>query len=190
MKKCILLFLTMILTISLIACGNSSAPKEEKSLESVSKQYTLDEAKDDGCMVIEGGKLTAGQAVFDQFLADTADGKDTVLRVVDHFDAILSSVYGASDILYISDILYRDNTYTVQYYEDGKLHTETFQYLVKDTFEAPTTDATFTDGVTWFLCNDETLTEEDISQSLISSSAQDALSFHTIYTEYHYKENL
>lgn len=188
MKKLILCFLSGILTISLIGCGNPSAPEQAKSLEEVSKQYTLEQAKEDGCMVIENGELTSGQTVFDQFLADTADGKDTALRVVEHLDAALSSVFGASDMLHVSDILYQDHTYTVQSYEDGKLRTNTFQYLIEDTFQAPSSKATFADGITWFLCNDETLTYEDITASLYSSSSQDIIPFHTIYTTYHYKE--
>lgn len=178
MKKFLLCFLSIIITASfLIACGNP----DTNSLENVSKDYTLEQAKEDGCMVIENGKLTAGQAVFDQFLADTADGKEATLRIVDRFDLSISDGLTAPDALFISDIRYQDNTYTVQYYEDGKLTTKTFQYLIRDTFEAPSPHAAFTDGITWVLCNDESLTEQDIFASLVSSDSNDSIPFHTVY---------
>ncbi len=154
-------------------------------LKSLTNHYSLEQAKADGCLVMEDGDVTSGKEVFDDFLNKTSQKIDAKLRVVNYY-----TLDNAQSAIYITDVVYENDefkTYSVN--DDNELIEDTYKYLIKDEFEA-NPEATFTTATYYMLVNDRSLTFSEIFRALASSSlvvnGKD-ISFFPIYQKHNFK---
>lgn len=61
-------------------------PEEKwKSLEDIREGYTVDEAKRDGCVVMDGSRLVSGEKYWVNFVNRSADGQDAAVRIYQEY---------------------------------------------------------------------------------------------------------
>lgn len=155
--------------------------------------YSLEDAKEDGCVVFENGDLTSGEAVWNSFLKMTGSGKPVRIRLAyyyaiedpsryepEHYEEIKDE-YPA---LYIKDLIYDGEGYTVEGYEDGKRILRRYSHLMKYEGKPRSKWASFSEYVRYVLTNDKTVTWEDIEDGMFSSMMGDWIDHYLIYSIY------
>lgn len=77
MKKHNVLVLFLV-CIMLVGCnGNTDTSKTEQvSLEELPDDYTVEQAKEDGCVIYENGDITYGQEIWDAFVETVSAQKE------------------------------------------------------------------------------------------------------------------
>jgi len=190
--KRITAFLILIICI-LTACENTSGILPYDQL---SKDYTLEDAKDDGCVVYEDLDITSGKAVWDKFIEDTENGKNSTVRIAFYYTLGDPSHYSKEyyeeikddyPILYIMDLSYDGEKFTLLRTEEGKDYTDEYRYLVKYTGK-PRSDSAAYSGYTYYvLVNDNTLTWEEIENGMVSSQSGAWIDHYLVYSDLTYK---
>ncbi len=134
MKKIIiaLLFSSLLLT-------SCSEVKLEPSLRELPENYTLAEAKTDGCVVYEELDITAGQEQWDAFLSSVEDKKSCTVRLYfydtlnpehyteDHYQELMKD-YPKIDIF---DLSYHRKKFILTKIVDGEIVEEEYAYLLR-----------------------------------------------------------
>lgn len=169
MKKLIAAVVSVVCSVVLMGCSEKEAKQPAKDLKEVTENYTLEEAKGDGCLVIEDGDVTSGQKIFDAFVKRTGKGKDDEIRIVSYYT---EDSYGNTTeeypMMFVTDVVYENGEYTVQEYEEGELHTKAYKYLVKDTSNA-LQQTESKEMVYYILCDDEEVTWAKIIHVFLSA---------------------
>ncbi len=160
-KFCIVL----IIFICLCGCGSSYDVKELKSL---ANHYTINQAKKDGCLVMEEGTITSGQDVFDAFLKSTHKNEKAQIRIVNSY-----TDDEESQLLFIADVVFKNGKYITYSYEnkDEQLYTQKFKYMIKDDVVG-NPEALYTKGSVYILVNDASLSYDEIMKAILSSTQE------------------
>lgn len=196
MKKVkILICLMIICTFALVACSNNNL----SDLKTLTNNYSLEQAKVDGCLVMEDGDVTSGKRVFDDFLEKTSQDKDAKIRVVEYYtldkSSISEEIYEKEKdnypVMFITDVVYENGEFKTYSYanNDEELFEKTYKYMIKDEFSA-NPEAIFTTSTYYLLVNDKSITYDEIMKSLLSSSFQEDgkdLTHFIIYQTHTYK---
>ena len=193
MKK---IFIPTII-IALICLSACSSDYDSKNLKSLTINYTLEQAKDDNCLIIEDGDITSGQATFDVFLSATEKNENATIRIVNYYNLGDKSQYSEElyeqekdnyPIMYITDVVFENGAYTTYSYEnnDDQLFTKTFKYMIKDEGTADP-ESTYTTATYYILVNDKNVIWNDVFSSMVSSQSNDRISFYIIYQKHNYK---
>lgn len=162
--------------------------------EPLREDYTLEEVKASGCLVMENGAVTSGQREWESFLKKTAAGKTASLRLAKYYTlgdpaGYEPEYYRAAaanyPALFVFDIDYDGANYTVHWFEDGAEHEERYLYLKRLEGEPPAS-ARYTHYLRYVLLNDDTATWEDIESSYLMSYVQAAIEHFTVYEELDY----
>jgi hypothetical protein len=160
------------------------------------KDYTLEDAKEDGCVVYEDLDITSGQAVWDKFIKDTENGKNSVVRIAFYYTLGDPSHYSKEyyeeikddyPILYIMDLRYDGESYALLRTEEGKEYTDEYRYLVKYTGKPRSDSAAFSGYTYYVLVNDNTLTWKDIENGMVSSQSGAWIDHQIVYSDLTYK---
>lgn len=193
MKRILHICLTLtLLVIFLSGCGKAPTPDEWKDLKEVTDSFSLDDAKRDGYVVIEDSKVTFGKDIWQNFVDLSAKKKPCKIRVVhyytlddpSHYDpAYYESIKDDYPIMYILELVFSGETFSVSHFEEEKLYQSEYKYLVRYEGKAETNDATYTSYVRYVLVNDDTVTWNDIMHGMFSSQSGDHIPHRTIYTD-------
>ena len=190
MKK--ITMLIVLIVCILTACENAS----ELPYNQLPKNYTLDDAKADGCVVYEDSDITSGQSVWDEFIKDTDDGKNSTVRLVFYYTLGDPSHYSEEyyaeikddyPVFYIMELSYDGDKYTLFQTEDGKDYKDVYRYLVKYSGEPSSDSATYSEYTYYVLVNDNTLTWKDIEDGMLSSQSDAWIDHHKVYSDLTYK---
>lgn len=191
MKKKIIPLIITICMLLITGCSQPAektattpdkAATEKTPLESLPDDYTLEQAKADGCVTHENGDVTQGREDFDAFYAATQSGESASIRLAFYYtlddpsaydEEYYESIKDEYPILFIQDLTYDGNEYTIRWYEDGEEIVETYPYLMKYEGEADSETALYKSYVEYILTNDDTVTREDLLYGLFSSEAED-----------------
>ena len=95
-------------------------------LKDVTENYEWMQARDDGCvMLYEGGenRISEGDRTWIEFVNASYSGNPATVRM--RFDDLNYDDY------WIKDLSFDGEKYTLQYYENGKLIVENYEYLVR-----------------------------------------------------------
>ena len=184
MKKIIAIILTAIMTLSLFSCSEREEKGENieisyndgkySGFSDIPENYTVDDAIDDGCLVIEtldgdtnayGVQMsktgrTEGYEHWVSFLEKSQNGEDAFLRVA-HF------IRGTG---YYQDLYYSDGKYTIfDFNEYGISEGESYSLLRRlDGMTGPVGNQK---EAHYYVLTDSTeLTYHDVSWSYLSSS--------------------
>lgn len=191
MKK-ITVFLVLIICV-LTACENTP---EMLPYDQLPKDYTLEDAKEDGCVVYEDLDITSGQDFWDRFVKDTENGKNSTVRIAFYYTLGDPSHYSKEyyeeikddyPVLYIMDLSYDGEKYTLLRTEEGKDYTDEYRYLVKYAGEPNSRSAAFSEYTYYVLVNDDTLTWQDIENGMVSSQFGAWIDHYIVYSDLTYK---
>ena len=188
------LILALIAGIAVAVCFLTD-PKEPKAplsppLSEIHNSYTLEQAKKDGCLVMEDSKVTSGKQTFTEFVNRERDA----IRIVSYYTlgdpsrydpAYFETVKDDYPMLFVHDLSFDGEVYIWQSYENGKLQTETYRYLKEDIEPARTEDADYDYCHRYLLVDDPDVTWDEVFQGLISSWYPTPTPRHaSVYTDY------
>ncbi len=186
MKKFIAAFLLTVLIFVITGCNQSSdiMPSEELPAD-----YSLEQAKADGCVTHENGDVTQGKEVFETFYNTTKSGKADAVRLAFYYTLDEPSRYAPDyyesikdnyPILYSQDLSFDGKEYTLRWYEDGEEITKTYSFLMKYEGQAESPNALYTSYVRYVLTNDDTVTWQELMYGMLSSQFGDYIDHKTV----------
>ena len=126
------------LILAALFLTSCSPAKIKPSLQKLPENYTLEDAKNDGCIVYEDLDITSGQEAWDEFLASAEAKKSCAVRLY-FYDTLDPSLYNdehyaelAKDYpkIDICDLSYHRGKFTLTKYENGELTKEEYAYLL------------------------------------------------------------
>jgi len=190
-------YTTMLFALFLSGCGKATIPDEWKDLKGVTDNFTLEDAKREGYVVIEDGNVICGEDTWQSFVALSGKKTPCRIRVVhyynigdpSHYDpAYYESIKDEYPKMYIYELSYDGDMFHVSHYEEEKLYQSEYKYLMRYEGEAETKDATYTSYVRYVLVNDDKVTWDDIFHGMLSSRLGDYIPHKQIYKDLVYKE--
>jgi hypothetical protein len=141
------------------------------------KDYTLQKAKVDGCIVFENSSLTTGKEIWEAFLIKI-DNKEEANALVVHY-------YSDEDELYLLDISFDGSDFYVFDAESSsKKQYKYLKHFVSDIVSNPKID--FCEY--YILVNDNTVTLRELELSIYSSQSTDYIDHYRVYTDFNYYE--
>ncbi|MFA7674376.1 MAG: hypothetical protein WCY62_11050 [Clostridia bacterium] len=158
--------------------------------DQIPEDYSLLQAKDDDCVVFEDSDITSGQSVWDDFLYKTASKKSCEVRLAFYYTLGDASHYAAElyeeikddyPVLYIMDLSYDGEKYTIYHTEDDNEYSNEYGYLVRYNGTPGSPTATYSGYTYYVLVNDDTVTWEQIEHGMYSSLYGDAIDHMTVY---------
>ena len=194
MKK--LIFSLLICSIFLTGC-TENPDSVFTPLGELPSDYTVEEAKDDGCVIIENGDVTSGQNFWDSFVEQTRRSDDAYVRYCHYYTIEDPSRYAPEYYeeikadypkIYVHDLSFDGDTYTDRYFEGDNENVREYKYLMKYE-DAPESEwATYVSCTRYVLTNDNTVTWDDITRSMYSSLSISYIDHLTVYCDYVYKD--
>lgn len=166
MEKALILAL---LALSLTAGGpGDSAPLP---LEEVPDDYSLEQAKLDGCVVHENGDITNGAASFLEFAQQAARGEKCAVRLVDYYtlddpfqysEEPMAEIIDHFPMMFVEDLSFDGKTYTLRRFDGDQEVIRQFPYMKK--FEGPAEQSYlwYSSYVRYVLTNDNSVTWEKL----------------------------
>lgn len=193
MKKYIVPFILTTLTLMLTGCGRSPA---RIPLSELPADYSLEQAKEDGCVIHENGDVTQGKEEFEAFYRATKLGRADEIRLAFYYTLgdpsgyapeYYESVKDEYPVLYTEDLSFDGDKYTLRVYADGEEYVSNYQYLMKYEGEAESPNALFKSYVRYVLTNDDTVTWDDVLHGLYSSQLGDYIEHKSVCTDLIYE---
>lgn len=157
--------------------------------------YNLATAKKDKCVVYENSNITEGQVEWDKFVSLTDKGNPAMVRLAFYYTLeegphISKELYEETKddypVLYPMDLTFDGDSYTIKHYEEGKLISKNFKYMVKYEGKA-NPEATYSDYTYYVLVNDNTVTWGDIFAGMVSSQFDASIDHSTVYSQLIFK---
>lgn len=197
MKKILYVyFASMLLLLFLSACSKAT-PDEWEDLKDAADNFSLEDAKNEGYVVIEDSDVTWGQDAWQHFVNLSAAKEPCKIRLVhyytigdpSHYDpAYYESIKNDYPQMYIFELVYDGKMFSVSHYEGEELYQAEYKYLMRYEGKAETPDALFTSYVRYVLINDDSVTWKDIVHGMLSSQSDVYIQHCEIYTDLVYKE--
>lgn len=181
--------------LMLAGCGkpeDASLSLVYTPLEDLPKDYSLQNAKADGCVVMENGDISSGQEIWDNFVQTTADGSPAAVRTVTYYTLRDPSRYGEEYYesikdeypkMFVHDLSFDGEQYTLRWFEETEEIVRTYPCLLR--FEGDAIpSAAYNSYVRYVLVHDESVTWADIEHGMYSSQMGDYIDHFTVYCDY------
>ena len=173
MKRILAALLCLLL---LTACGGQR--EEPVPLEDLPEDYSLEQAKSDGCVVIEDDDLTSGQDIWNAFVKASESGKAASVRLCQQYTLgdpsrydpeYYESIKDDYPLLFFKDVSYDGEQFTSVYCEDGTRYEESYSLLRR--FEEPVRSkpAEYAARVSYVLTDDAEAAYQQLQAPLYSS---------------------
>ncbi len=129
--------------------------------------YTPQQAEEDGCVVVDGSTLLAGEKLLADFVNDTAMGRPAAMRVYQSYSDPVDSYY-------VKELRYDGQVYHLQFYDrtgdtgEEFLSQSTYKYFIRDFYAwnfQPTTG-----GEYYLLSDNPEVTAQGYLGQMVSSS--------------------
>lgn len=191
-------FAAMLLVLFLSSCGKAPTPDEWKDLKDVADNYSLEDAKREGYVVIEDGDVSCGEDTWQNFADLSAEKTPCKIRVVhyytigdpSHYDSTYyESIKDDYPKMYILELVHNGETFCVSHYEEEKLYQSEYKHMMRYEGKAETREATYTSYVRYVLVDDDKVTWNDITHGMFSSQLGDFIPHNVVYTDLIYKEH-
>ncbi len=187
MKKQTLAALLCLLLLS--ACGEKPEPTP---LEDLPEDYSLEQAKEDGCLVTEDGIVTSGRESWEDFLKASEAGKTASVRLCSYYTLDDPSRYDPDyyesikddyPLLFLKDLSYDGERFTAVSYEEGQRYEQSFSLLRRS---EETVQATGVKIVRYMITDDAETPPERIYAQLYSSTLLPGkgIPFAAVYQEF------
>ncbi|MDE7288854.1 MAG: hypothetical protein K2N71_05030, partial [Oscillospiraceae bacterium] len=159
-----------------------------------SENYSLEQAKADGCVVHEDLDVTYGKDIFEAFYTKAEAGEKAYVRLAfyytlgaPHYDPYnYGNIGDVCPVLYVQDLTFDGEKYTLRWYEDGKEIVESYDYLMKYN-EPVSIYAIYDSSEEYILTNDNTVTRQNLWNSVISSQLEDHIDYHVVCADFIYE---
>ena len=180
MKKILIIIVCLLL---LSSCGTSiNYINNRVSYDEIPQDYSLEDAKNDGVVVYEDYDITAGQGVWDEFIAETEKGKPCEIRLMfyytlegqgitpehEQYEEIKDDYPG----FHIQDLSFDGNMYVLYWVEEEQEYTREYKYIKR--FEDSSV-------IRYVLVNDNNVTWDQIFKGMVSSHFGAWIDFNTVY---------
>ncbi len=183
--------------VKYVSDRDSIGGEQTDFLKNISQDYTLEDARIDGCVCFDNGDITEGQKIWDEFVNATEKQEDAIVRLAFYYSLdeeqcdpeYYESVKDEYPVLYIQELTYKDDSYTIRWFEEGKEIKTTYKYLMKYEGEPESETALYESYLRYVLTNDNTVTWEQIWRGLASSKLGDAIDHQVVYQKYNYNHN-
>ena len=180
-----------------VSDADSIQENQTDFLKNISEDYTLEDARIDGCVCFDNGDITEGQKIWDDFVDATNTQEEVTVRLAFYYSLdeeqcdpeYYESVKDEYPVLYIQELTYKDNSYTIRWFEEGEEIKKTYKYLMKYEGEPESETALYESYLRYVLTNDNTVTWEQIWRGLASSKLGDAIDHQVVYQKYNYNHN-
>ena len=166
------------------------------ALEALPADYTPEQAKKDGCVVIENGDVSFGQDIWEEFYKKTQKGKPATVRYVhyyslrepEHYDPdYYESVKNDYPKMYVYDLTYDGEVYREHHFEGTEEIVNEFLYLMHYVWKPDSPKALFDSQILYVLTDDDTVTWDEIMSGMLSSWAPNNIPrFESVYSDYLY----
>ena len=175
MKRYTAIILAVFTMLTAVGCNRSS---DLVPLEELPDDYSLEQAKADGCVTHENGDVSQGKEVFETFYHTAKSGKADTVRLAFYYTLDDPSRYDPDyyesikddyPLLFIQDLSFDGKEYSIRWYEDGKEINETYSFLMKYEGPAETPNALFKSYVRYVLTNDDAVTWQELMYGMSSS---------------------
>lgn len=189
MKRYVIFALLVMLMLTITGCKQSS---DLVPLEEIPDTYSLEQAKEDGCVTHENGDVTQGKELFEAFFNNTTSGKKDTVRLAFYYTLddpsrydpdYYESVKDDYPVLYILDLSFDGENYTLRHFEDGEEIIKNYLYLMKYEGPAETPSASFKSYVRYVLTNDDAVTWQELIHGIFSSQFGDYIDHHSVCTD-------
>lgn len=189
--------LTALSCVLLLAGCGRTQPVPLPPLEELPADYSLEQAREDGCVIHEDSDIASGQEAWEEFLKASSAGKAAAVRLANYYTLDDPSRYDPDyyesikddyPLLYVSDLTFDGKVYTVSGLEDGERWTQTYSHLKRFEDKAETHSAVYDSYIRYVLVDDETVTWSQLMHGVLSSRSGDYIPFRSVYTDYIYNE--
>ena len=182
------MFAALLFLLLLSSCGVNPEPLP---FEELPEDYSLERAKDDGCLVTEDGAVTSGQEAWEEFLNAAEAGKAASVRLCSYYTLddpsrydpdYYESVKDDYPMMFLKDLSYGGERFTTLSYEEGQRHEETYSFLRRREQTAPSSGVKI---IQYIITDDAESSLEKIGSQLYSSSfsPEDWIPFDIVYQE-------
>ena len=184
--------LAVLLLLLLPAC----AGEPQTALEPLPSGYTLEDAKDGGCVVFEDGDITSGQKLWSSFVSAAGKGRAAAVRLAYYYTLGEPSHYSPEYYeeikddypkLFFSDLTFDGGTYTIRDYSEDAPAVKEYPYLVKYEGAPESPTATFSKYTYYVLVHDDTVTWDRLERGLYSSTFGDYIDHRRVYSDLVFK---
>lgn len=180
-----------LIFVCLLCSGCGTKKQGRVPLEELPEDYTLEQAKADGCVVFEDVDVSAGQEVWAAFVSDCAEGKSAGVRLYAYYtldpERCTPEYYEAEKDNYpwafIRDLSFDGEKYTIRQLSDGQEYVSEYEYLLRCEGEAGSSPALYSSYVRYLLAHDESVTWEKFFYGAVSSQRGDWIDADNVYTD-------
>ena len=134
------------------------------ALADIRKNYSAEEAEADGCVVMDGETMLAGEEAWADFENSTAAGREAKVRIYQMY-AYQRGVYT------VKELSYDGSTFLLQFYDskgvDEYLYSRNYKYLVKSLFQPDPESSNL--SLHYLLSDDPNVTAEGYLAHMFSS---------------------
>ena len=178
----------LLCLILLSSCGGTPEPVP---LEELPEDYSLEQAKADGCL----GTITSGRESWEDFLEAVDAGKSASVRLCSSFtlDSLGVSSWYDPDYyasikddypnMSLEDLSYDGEGFTSVFYQEGKRCEQNYSLLRRFEEEAQSNLLPYDTCISYILTDDAEATYDQLFGSLVSSRLEDHIPFHIVYRE-------
>ena len=182
MKKLLIMPLCLLL---LSSCGMSKKHATNYiPYDKIPTNYSLEDAKKDGLVVHKDYDITEGQAVWDEFIAETEKGNSCSIRLMFYYTPEgqgitpaheqYEEIKGDYSGFYIQDLSFDGNIYTLYRVEEKQEYKREYEYL-KGLEDSAV--------IRYVLVNDNNVTWEQIMRRMQSSDILDWIDVNVVYSK-------
>ena len=152
----------------------------------------LTKAMEEGRVVHMDGYVENGQDTWQEFVEAATAGKTANVKLAYYYtldqEGCSEQYYEAFKedypVLYLKELAYDGNSYTLKWMEDNTEYVREYQYLMYYTGEAPAAQKASYDTIArYVLTNDDQVSWEDLQKGLYSSQLGDYIDHYTVYTD-------
>lgn len=191
MKKYPIIAIVAIIAVCLLVFAVVN-DKEPVPLDQLPPEYTLEDAAKDNCVIITDGDVADGEKEWKDFIKITSSGKAASVRLIHHYTLgdpahydpqLYEQIRNDYPKMYIIDLSYNGETYTVRSYQDGQEVVKTYKYLMEYQGKAESKFASYSKYLRYVLVNDNTVTWQDITNAMLSSAMVQIPEHYTVYVD-------
>ena len=157
----------------------ASIPTGPIPLEDLPEIYSGEQAMIDGCLVTRDGEVSENLAVLKEFVETTSRGEPAFIRIVNWY-------YGEESHYTAEDLTFDGSQYILEWIEDGRRQSRSYRYLKHFSGEKERENMAYDAYEHYVLVNDNSVSWQQIWESLISSQFGAAIDHWTICSDYLY----
>lgn len=190
MARCVSSIMPWLLMVLSISGCSGDVKGPTPPLRELSAEYSLEQAKEDGCVVYEDGDITQGEDAFELFISKAEAGGKSTVRLV-FYDTLgdpsgydseyYESIKEEYPILTVQDLAFDGTSYWIKWYEHNEEVSAGYRYMMRYAGEAETPYATYQSYIRYVLTNDDSVTWQDIQKGMVSSKLGDAIPHKVVY---------